>query len=126
MPGRQGFRSAFRDRAYDGSSGVEEESRVSVLVVMTVPGDTATFEAFVAANRDLVMELTEKAKAGGCRRHQFAIGDGEVLVVDEWETAEQFQTFISSPEIQEVLGQMGAQGEPRITIGDAKGFPGEF
>ncbi|MGH9155458.1 MAG: putative quinol monooxygenase [Acidimicrobiales bacterium] len=99
---------------------------MSVLVVMTVPGDTATFEAFVAANSDLVMDLTEKAKAGGCRRHRFGIGDGEILVVDEWDTAEQFEAFISTPEIQGVMGQMGAQGDPRITFADAKGFPGEF
>ena len=99
---------------------------MSVLVVMTVPGDTATFEAFVAANKDLVLELTEKSKAGGCLAHRFAVGDGEILVVDEWETAEQFQAFISSPEIQQVMGQMGARGEPRISIGDPKGFPGEF
>jgi len=93
---------------------------------MTVPGDTATFEAFVAANSALVMELTEKAKAGGCRGHRFAIGDGEILVVDEWDTADQFEAFISSPEVQKVLGQMGAQGDPRITFAEAKGFPGEF
>lgn len=99
---------------------------MSVLVVMNVPGDTATFEAFVADNNDLVVELTEKAKAGGCRRHQFGIGDGEIVVVDEWDTAEQFQAFISSPDIQQVMGQMGARGEPRITFADAKGFPGEF
>lgn len=99
---------------------------MSVLVVMNVPGDTATFEAFVAENNDLVLELTEKAKAGGCRRHQFGVGDGEIVVVDEWETAADFQAFMALPEIQQVLGQMGAQGEPRITFADAKGFPGEF
>ena len=99
---------------------------MGVLVVMSVPGDTATFEAFVAGNGDLAMELTEKAKAGGCLHHRFAVGDGEVIVVDEWETAEQFQTFMSLPEIQQVIGQMGAQGDPRITFADAKGFPGEF
>jgi hypothetical protein len=99
---------------------------MSVLVVMTVPGDTATFESFCAANADRVIELTEKAKAAGCTMHRFAVGDGEVVVVDEWDAAEQFQAFISSPEIQSVMGEMGAQGEPRITIANAKGFPGEF
>ena len=99
---------------------------MSVLVVMKVPGDTKTFEAFVAANRDLVLELTEKSKAAGCRGHRFAIGDGCVVVVDEWETAEQFQGFFSSPDIQAVMGPMGATGEPEITFANPKGFPGEF
>jgi hypothetical protein len=99
---------------------------VSVLVVMKVPGDTNTFESFMAANTDLVLELTEKSKAAGCRGHRFAVGDGYVLVVDEWDKPEQFQAFISAPDIQTVMGQMGANGEPEITIADPKGFPGEF
>jgi hypothetical protein len=87
---------------------------MSVLAVMTVPGDTATFEEFVSATSSFVLGLTEKSKAG----------DGEIVVVDEWNTAEDFQAFISSPEIQNVMGQMGARGEPRITFADGKGFPG--
>lgn len=93
---------------------------------MTVPGDTKQFEAFVSENGKLVEELTEKAKAAGCTAHKFAVGDGQMMVVDEWGSAEQFQGFISSPEIQQVMGQMGATGEPVITFGEAKGFPGEF
>ena len=99
---------------------------MSVLVVIKVPGDTATFEKFMAENRDRVLELTEKAKVAGCQGHRFAVGDGEVVVVDDWGTAEQFQTFFSSPDIQSVMGEMGAQGEPQVTFADAKGFPGEF
>jgi quinol monooxygenase YgiN len=99
---------------------------MGVLVVMTVPGDTAQFESFVAGNRELVEELTEKAKSSGCLAHRFGVGDGEVVVVDEWESADKFQAFFASPDIQSVMGQMGAQGEPRITFADAKGFPGEF
>jgi heme-degrading monooxygenase HmoA len=99
---------------------------MSVLIVMTVPGDTAQFESFIAANAERVNGLTEQAKASGCLAHRFAVGDGQVVVVDEWETADQFQSFISSPEIRSVMGEMGARGEPRITVADAKGFPGEF
>lgn len=99
---------------------------MSALVVMRVPGDTAQFQSFIAANGELVEGLSRKAKAGGCLAHLFAVGDGEIIVVDEWETAEQFQSFISSQEIQQVMGQMGAQGEPQVTIADRKGFPGEF
>jgi len=99
---------------------------MSVLVVITVPADTGMFEKFMAENPGRVIELTEKAKAGGCRGHRFAVGDGEVVVIDDWGTAEQFQTFFSSPDIQGVMGEMGARGEPRVTFADAKGFPGEF
>ena len=99
---------------------------MSVLVVMTVPGDTNPFESYIAATADRVLALTDQAKAAGCRAHRFGVGDGEIVVVDEWDTAEQFQAFIGSPELQTVMGEMGAQGEPRITFANAKGFPGEF
>ena len=99
---------------------------MGTLIVMTVPGDTAQFEAFMAANGDRVAELTEKAKVSGCLGHRFAVGDGQVVVVDEWASPEQFEAFISSPEIQAVMGEMGAQGEPQVTVANAKGFPGEF
>ena len=99
---------------------------MTVLVVMVVPGDTATFEAFMAGNEDRVVALTAKAKAAGCRGHRFAVGDGEVVVVDEWDSANQFEAFISSPDIQSTMAEMGATGEPRITFANAKGFPGEF
>lgn len=99
---------------------------VSVLVVMTVAGDTAKFESFMAENPDRVLELTKQAKAAGCLAHRFAVGDGQVVVVDEWENADQFQAFISSPDLQAVMGEMGAQGEPQVTVANPKGFPGEF
>jgi len=99
---------------------------MSVLVVIKVPGDTAVFESFMAQSADRVIELTAKAKAGGCTSHRFAVGDGEIVVVDEWDSREQFVGFFSSPDIVAVLGEMGARGEPQITFADAKGFPGEF
>lgn len=99
---------------------------MGVMVVMTVPGDTAKFEAFMAEHGDKVKEISESAKAAGCTGHRFAIGDGLVVSVDYWDSAESFQTFISSPELQAVMGEMGAQGAPMVTVANVKGFPGEF
>jgi quinol monooxygenase YgiN len=100
---------------------------VSVLIVQRVQGDTAQFEAFMAGNAELVEQLTDRAKAGGCLAHRFAVGDGEVIVADVWESEAQFDAFISLPEIQAVMGQMGAQGPPETAVvAEAKGFPGEF
>lgn len=99
---------------------------MSVLVVITVPGNTTTFESFVAQNSDRVVDLTAKAKAAGCLAHRFAVGDNQILVVDQWGSREQFEGFFSSPDIQSVMGEMGAEGPPQVTYADAKGFPGEF
>ncbi len=99
---------------------------MSVLVLQRVPGDTAQFESFMASNAELVERLSERAKAEGCIAHRFAVGEGEIVIADVWESAEAFQGFITSPELQQVIGEMGARGEPEITIAAAKGFPGEF
>jgi len=99
---------------------------VGVLIVIAVPGDTAKFEAFVAANGARLMEISESAKTAGCTSHRFAIGDGQIVVVDHWDSADHFQTFFSDPALQALMGEMGAQGEPAVTIANAKGFPGEF
>lgn len=99
---------------------------MTVLIVQRVPGDTAQFQAYMDANAQLVEQLTDRAKAEGCLAHRFAVGEGEVVVVDEWESAQQFEAFISSPELQKVIGEMGAHGEPQVTVAELKGFPGEF
>jgi quinol monooxygenase YgiN len=99
---------------------------MSVLVVMKVSGDTDEFESYISENGDAIEELSERAKAAGCTAHRFGVGDGYVMVVDEWGSAAAFEEFISSPEIQATMGNMGAQGLPEITYSDAKGFPGEF
>jgi hypothetical protein len=96
------------------------------MVVMTAPADTAKFEAFMAANGDRISEISESAKAAGSAGHRFAIGDGQIVVVDYWDSAEHFQSFISNPAVQETMGEMGLQGEPVVTIAHAKGFPGEY
>ncbi len=99
---------------------------MGVMVVMTVPADTTLFEAFTAANAVKVNEISESAKAAGCTGHRFAVGDGQVISVDFWDSAEHFQAFIASPELQAVMGEMGAKGAPTVVIANAKGFPGEF
>ncbi|MGD0853428.1 MAG: hypothetical protein ABSA07_08725 [Acidimicrobiales bacterium] len=99
---------------------------MGVMIVMTVPADTEQFEAYMAANSDRMSEISESAKAAGSTGHRFAVGDGQIVVVDYWDSAEQFQSFMSNPAVQAVMGEMGVQGEPVVTIADAKGFPSEY
>jgi heme-degrading monooxygenase HmoA len=92
---------------------------MSVIVTMKVPGDTAQFRQVLDTQSDRVKGLSDRARAAGCVHHQFAVGDGFVVVVDEWDTAEAFQTFISSPEVVAVIAEMGASGEPEVTIAES-------
>ena len=56
----------------------------------------------------------------GAIHHRFGIGDGFVVVIDEWETAEQFNTFFGDPELQQFISEIGAAGGPPGAHSSAK------
>jgi hypothetical protein len=93
---------------------------MSVVVTGKFPGDTEAFRRFIADEGDLLRKIAEAAKSSGAIHHRFAIGDGFVLIVDEWESAEAFQQFFqNNTDIPNAMQQAGAQGEPEFTFGEA-------
>jgi hypothetical protein len=93
---------------------------MSVLVTLKVTGDSDRFREFVSANPDKLKAIGDEAQGRGAIHHRFGVGDGYVLVIDEWESAEQFQGFFQgNPQIGEVMQAAGAQGEPEIAFGEA-------
>jgi quinol monooxygenase YgiN len=91
---------------------------MSVMVTVKVPADTAQFSQWVESNADFLEATSATAKEAGCLHHQFAIGDGLVLILDEWVSAEAFTSFFGNPQIAEAMAASGAQGEPEIMIGE--------
>jgi len=72
-------------------------------------------------------QTTETARAAGAIRHRFGIGDGFILVVDEWESAEHFERFFSNPDLQAFIGSVGAApAPPEVTVTEAVSAPGQF
>ena len=98
---------------------------MSVLVSMRVPGDTDQFRRWVQ-DEERLMGFSERAKAAGALHHRFAVGDGFVLVQDEWESVEQYQMFISALQDEGVFQDAGAQGEPQVTIAEAIATADQF
>jgi hypothetical protein len=93
---------------------------MSVLVTMKVHGDTEQFRRFIAGEEELLREIAADAQAGGCVHHRFGVGDGFVLVVDEWESAEAFKRFFEGhPKLPEVMQKAGTQGEPSFEFTEA-------
>jgi hypothetical protein len=93
---------------------------MSVVVTGKFAGDTETFRRFIADQEELMRKIAEDAKSQGAIHHRFAIGDGFVLIVDEWESVEAFQQFFqNNPDIPTAMQQAGAQGEPEFTFGEA-------
>jgi heme-degrading monooxygenase HmoA len=92
---------------------------MSVIVTVRIPGDTDQFRNWIATDIDNIVAISQGGKDAGAIHHQFAIGDGEILVVDEWDTAEHFEAFFAQPEIAEAMAAGGAQGPPAISVYEA-------
>ena len=100
---------------------------MSVLITLKFKGDTAKFRQALHERGDEFAKLGEGSKAAGAMHHRFGIGEGYVLVVDEWESLEQFQQFFSDPELQALIATVGATSEPpEMTVAEAVTSPDQF
>lgn len=100
---------------------------MSVLVIGKFQGDTATFRQALTDRAGEFAKVSEMARAAGGVHHRFGIGDGFVVIVDEWETSGQFQEFFSNPELQAFIGSVGAApAPPEITISEAVVSPDQY
>lgn len=100
---------------------------MSVLVVTKISGDTSAFRSALADRGDEFEAIAARAQASGAIHHRFGIGDGFVLVVDEWQTADQWQQFFSDPELQAFIGSAGGNpGPPEILVAEAVSSPDVF
>jgi quinol monooxygenase YgiN len=90
---------------------------VSVVMTLRVAADPARVEKFANENAELMQTIGDRARSGGCISHAFYGGDGQILVLDEWESAEAFQSFFDgSPEIPEMMGSVGVTSEPEVSF----------
>ena len=85
---------------------------MSVLVIGKFQGDTAKFRQALAERGDEFAKFVDIARAAGALHHRFGIGDGFVVVQDEWESAEQFQRFFADPSLQAFVASIGADPVP--------------
>jgi heme-degrading monooxygenase HmoA len=89
---------------------------MSVIVIGHFPvADIARAKQSLASNAALLAEITEETKQLGAIHHRFLEGDGELLVIDEWESAEAFNGFFSSnTKVPQVTQDAGVSGPPKI------------
>jgi quinol monooxygenase YgiN len=100
---------------------------MSVLVTGKINGDTGKFRQALTERADEFAAISARAQAAGGISHRFGIGEGFVLIIDEWESAGQFQQFFSDPGLQEFIGSIGADpAPPEITITDAISSPDQY
>lgn len=100
---------------------------MSVLITFTVQVDTARFREALTDRAEEFAAIANRAQTAGAIHHRFGIGDGFVLVVDEWTSAEKFESFFSDPELQAFIGSVGGSGgPPEITVTEAIDSPDQF
>jgi hypothetical protein len=100
---------------------------MSVLVIGKFQGDTAKFTQSLVDRAGEFEKIAADARGAGGIHHQIGIGDGFVMIVDEWESVEQFQRFFANPELQAFIGSVGAYpGPPELTIAEAVASPDQY
>lgn len=101
---------------------------MSVLVVAEVQGDTDVFKKSLADRASDYELIAANAKMAGAIHHRFGVGDGSVLIMDEWNDEDSFRTFFAQPELQEFIGAVGGDTSvpPAITVTEAITSPDQF
>jgi hypothetical protein len=92
---------------------------MSVLVIGKFQGDTATFRTSLTERAAEYEKIAQDARAQGAIHHRFGIGEGFIVLVDEWQTVEQFHRFFANPELHAFIGSVGGAGDPDITVTEA-------
>ena len=99
---------------------------MSVMVVAKLSGDTNAFRKSLEEDADAIRKLGERAREVGALHHRFAVGDGFILVIDEWESLEAYESFMASPELAALIGSVFGGTPPEITVGEAVDSPDMF
>lgn len=98
---------------------------MSVYMSMRIDVDPQKFQEVASGNRDLLQSISDRAKGEGCIHHRWATQDGQVLVIDEWESPEAFQRFFEGEEkIAQLMQEAGVSSRPQpefwkpVEVGD--------
>jgi hypothetical protein len=91
---------------------------MSVTVILHIPvSDVTKAIEGLHSSAKVLEEISASTKSAGMLHHRFVSGDGELVVIDEWDTAEQFQSFFDgNSKVAAVMESAGATGPPQISV----------
>ena len=100
---------------------------MSVLIVGKFQGDTAKFRQALVDRAAEFAEIADTARTAGAIHHRFGVGDGFVIIVDEWESVDHFEKFFANPDLQVFIGSAGAApAPPELIVTEAVTSPDQF
>jgi heme-degrading monooxygenase HmoA len=99
---------------------------MSVVVTIHFPvSDVAKAIEGLPENAEVLEGISASTRDAGLLHHRFVSGEGELVVIDEWETAEQFQSFFDGdPDVAQVMTSIGMTGAPEISVYGSIDAPG--
>jgi quinol monooxygenase YgiN len=83
----------------------------------------AKFRQALTDHVDQFAKIAEEGRASGAIHHRFAVGDGFVFAVDEWESVEHFQKFFTNPDLMALVAMAGASPQQPLEITLAQAIP---
>jgi heme-degrading monooxygenase HmoA len=100
---------------------------MSVMITLTVKADPAKAEQVMQASEERSQKINDHARALGCIHHRFVAGDGVMMVMDEWDSAESFYKFFASdPDVPLLLKEAGVSSAPDIKVWNKMNSRDEF
>jgi hypothetical protein len=101
---------------------------MSVLVHVVMEGDTDVFRASLEDRASDYQKIAAEAREAGAIHHRFGIGDGFILIEDEWLSAKAFRDFFSRTELQDFIGEVGGNmtSEPAVIVAEPVSSPDQF
>jgi heme-degrading monooxygenase HmoA len=92
---------------------------MSVIVMTKFPGKASDLERIAGdEHAETLKRMGDEGRSQGCLHHAFVEDtDGNVLVVDEWETEEAFSAFFAAQaaNIVQMAADAGVTGPPTST-----------
>jgi hypothetical protein len=89
---------------------------MSVFMTLRAVGDPDELERRAGANPQGMQALMASAREHGVISHRFlGNADGDIMVLDEWESEAGFHAFFAAnPQIRSLMGEVGVTAPPEV------------
>lgn len=86
---------------------------MSVIVIGRFKADPNRLEQAFVSLKQVFLDVSADSKTKGAIHHQFGAGDGEVVIIDEWQDEASFQAFFAGQQdIPKVMAEVGVSAPP--------------